>query len=133
MRIRLLAGAAILGALFATGASASTSAPTLHSVSASHRHVVALYSLGIDLAPGRIVVASRARTAPSGKFVQANIRINEPLSGKRAGSLMRMQTRHTVRPGRYYVEVSGTVIGLDCTPKKPCRQNWSNIRRVLVR
>ena len=133
MRKRFLTGAAVLGALIATGVSAASSAPSLRAVSVSHRHVIVVYRLPSDLAPGRVVVATRARTAPSGEFVKANIRFSEPLAGTRVGSGMRMRTRHTVRPGRYFVEVSGVIVGLDCTPKKPCKPHWSNIRRVSVR
>jgi hypothetical protein len=44
----------------------------------------------------------------------------------------RWRTRHRVRPGRYYVQVSGIVLGLDCTPHKPCPIGWSNVPRVVV-
>jgi hypothetical protein len=44
-----------------------------------------------------------------------------------------MRSRHTVGSGRYYAEVSGTVVGLDCTPKRPCPTDWSNIRRVVIK
>jgi len=95
---------------------------------------VVVYTLrSPDLVPGRIVVATRPRTGPSGRFVKANIRLNEQLGGRRFGTGMRMRTRHTLRAGTYYVEISGTVVGLDCTPKKPCKAVWSNVRRISVR
>ena len=31
------------------------------------------------------------------------------------------------------VQVSGVVVGLDCTPTKPCRTDWSNVRRVVIK
>jgi hypothetical protein len=134
MRIRLLAGAVALGAVVASSVPAATPSAYLRSASASGRHVVVVYNLRQpDLAPGRILVATRPRTAPGGQFVKANIRLNEQLSGTRSGTGMRMRTRHTLRPGNYYVEISGIVIGLDCTPKKPCKPVWSNVRRVSVR
>jgi hypothetical protein len=130
---QVLVAAAALGAAIVTAGSAASSAPYLRSATAVHRHVVVVYALG-DLIPSRLVVATRAQTAPNGKFLQSNIRFGEPLGGtKIAGNAYRMKTRHTLARGRYYVEVSGTALGIDCTPKKPCQTNWSNVRRVVVR
>lgn len=130
---KVLVAAAVLGAAIITAASAATSVPHIRSATTANRHVVVVYTLG-ELIPGRLVVAKRAQTMPSGKFVQSNVLFSEPLSGKKVtGGAMRMRSRHTVRRGRYYVEVSGTVVGLDCTPKKPCPTDWSNIRRVVVK
>jgi hypothetical protein len=128
----VLVAAAALGAALVTAASAASSVPYLRSATAANRHVIVVYSLG-ELAPGRLLVATRAQTQPNGRFVQSNIRVNEPLSGKKAASGLRMRTRHALSPGRYYVQVSGTVLGLDCTPKKPCKTDWSNVRRVNVK
>jgi len=130
---QVLVAAAALAAAIVTAASAASSDPYVRSATAVHRHVVVVYTLG-ELIPSRLVVATRAQTASNGKFVQSNIRFSEPLRGtKVAGNAYRMKTRHTLARGRYYVEVSGTVVGLDCTPKKPCPLRWSNVRRVVVR
>jgi len=129
---QVLIAAAALGAALVTGASAGTPTPYLRSAAAANRHVVVTYRLG-DLLPGRILVASSAQRETSGRFVQANVRLNEPLSGTRTASGLRLRTRHALRPGRYYVEVSGTVVGVDCTPRKPCPTDWSNVRRVIVK
>jgi hypothetical protein len=130
---QVLVAAAVLGAAILSAASAATSVPHIRSATTANRHVVVVYTLG-ELIPGRLVVATRAQTQPNGKFVQSNVRFSEPLTGKKvAGGALRMRSRHTVRPGPYYVEVSGTVVGLDCTPKKPCPTDWSNIRRVVVK
>jgi len=129
---QVLIAAAALGAALVTGASAGTPTPYLRSAAAANRHVVVTYRLG-DLLPGRILVASSAQRETSGRFVQANVRLNEPLSGTRTASGLRLRTRHALRPGRYDVEVSGTVVGVDCTPRKPCPTDWSNVRRVIVK
>jgi hypothetical protein len=129
---QVLIAAAALAAALVTAASGATPAPYLRSATALNRHVIVRYTLG-ELLPGRILVATSARRTSSGRFLQANVRLNEPLSGTRTASGLRLRTRHALRPGRYYVEVSGTVVGLDCTPKKPCPANWSNVRRVIVR
>jgi hypothetical protein len=129
---QVLIAAAALGAALVTAASAGTPMPYLRSATAASHHVVVRYSLG-DLVPGRILVATSASREKNGRFVQSNVRLNEPLTGTRTASGLGLRTRHALRPGRYYVEVSGTVIGLDCTPKKPCRTDWSNVRRVTVK
>ncbi|HEY6149066.1 MAG TPA: hypothetical protein VIW19_00985 [Gaiellaceae bacterium] len=131
---QVLVAAAALGAAIVTAAAAATSAPHLRSASSIRRHVVVVYTLGPDTLPGRLVVATRAQTEASGKFVQSNIRFSEALVGTRvAGGAYRMRSRHTLAKGRYYVEVAGTAIGLDCTPKTPCPLHWSNVRRVVVK
>jgi hypothetical protein len=129
---QVLVAAAALGAALVTAVSAASSVPYLRSATAANRHVIVVYSLG-ELVPGRLLVATRAQTQPNGRFVQSNIRVTEPLSGKKVATGLRMRTRHALRPGRYYVQVSGTVLGLDCTPKKPCKTDWSNVRRVVVK
>lgn len=117
----------------ATGAAAATPQPFLRSVGVSRGHVVAVFTRG-DLAPGKIVVAVRPATGRDGSFLRQNVRLKEPIAREtplRGG--YRVRTRHTLWPGRYYVQVSGAVIGLNCTPVKPCPVRWSNIRRVAVR
>ena len=125
--------AALAALCVAAGASAAAPQPFVRSVTASRSHVVAVFTRG-DLAPGKIVVAVRPETGPGGSFLRQNVRLQEPISREtpvRGG--YRVRTRHTLRPGRYYLQVSGVVIGLDCTPVKPCPVHWSNVRRVVVR
>jgi len=129
---QVLLAAAALGAAFVTTVSAASSVPNLRSAVARNRHVVVVYSLG-DLLPGRILVATRAQTAPNGKLLKANVRLNEQLTGTKVANGYRMRTRHTLGTGRYYAQVSGVVVGLDCTPKKPCQTDWSNVRRVVIK
>ena len=129
---KVLVAAAALVAAFANTVSATSPVPNLRSATARSRHVVVVYSLG-ELAPARILVATRATTEPNGRFVTANIRLNEPLTGTKLAGGYRMRTKHALRAGRYYVQVSGVVVGLDCTPKKPCKTDWSNVRRVTVK
>jgi hypothetical protein len=129
---QVLVAAAALGAALLTATSAASSVPYLRSATAVKRHVIVVYSLG-ELAPGRLLVATRAQTQPNGRFVQSNVRVNEPLAGTKVASGLRMRTRHALRRGRYYVQVSGTVLGLDCTLRKPCPTDWSNVRRVVVK
>jgi hypothetical protein len=129
-------GLAALGAAVVIGVSAASSTPYLRSVAASRGHVVAVYTLGgaeSDLRAGRIAVASRAATQADGSFVPANVRVQENLTSvTTVANGYRVRTQHKFRPGRYYVKISGVVLGLDCTPHKPCRELWSNARRVVI-
>jgi hypothetical protein len=135
-RTAILALAAICAALV-TGGSGAASAPYLVSAAASRGHVVAVFTLGggeSDFAPGTIVVAVRPQIQTNGSFLPANVRLQEALTNLKrlAGGSERVRTQHRLKPGRYYVKVSGTQIGLDCTPKNPCKELWSNARRVVI-
>jgi hypothetical protein len=127
---------AALSAALVTAGSGAASVPALLSTAASRGHVVAVFTLGAaesDLAPGRIAVAVRPQTQTDGSFVPANVRVQESMSNiTQVPRGDRVRTRHRLRPGRYYVKVSGTQIGLDCTPKNPCKELWSNARRVVI-
>jgi hypothetical protein len=123
---------AVLGLILLASVQAAVSQPHLRSARARAGHVVIVYTLG-DQAPARIVAASRPATGLGGDFLAKNVRLREALSATtRANGAYRMRTRHTLRPGRYYVHVSATALGLDCTPHKPCPAHWSNTLRVRV-
>jgi len=128
---RAFASALVVGAIV-LGSAAATSLPYLKSAVPHKRHVFVTFTLG-ELAPGRIVLASHARTQPNGAFVTANIVLDEPLKPVKTTAGFRARTAHRLAKGRYWVEVSGLVVGLDCTPHKPCPTDWSNARRVTVK
>ena len=134
-----IVAAAALAAVFLTNVSAATSAaPYLRSVAPSRGHVVAVFTLPAagetpETAPDQIAVAVRPGVQTDGSFVPGNVRVRESLTNvTRVATGLRVRTVHKLRPGRYYVKVSGTVIGLDCTPKLPCKELWSNARRVVI-
>jgi hypothetical protein len=127
---------AICGVLL-TGVASAASAPYLKSTAASRGHVVAVFTLASgelgDMAPAHITVAVKPATQPDGSFVPANVRVRESIAyTTQTPAGTRVRTQHKLRPGRYYVKVSGVVIGLDCTPKFPCKELWSNARRVII-
>jgi hypothetical protein len=122
---------AALGAALLIGVSAASSVPYLRSAGAHRGHVVVVFTLGDD-APGQLVVAVRPTTQTNGALVQANVRLKETMRPVAVSGGVRWQSRHTLRRGLYYVQVSSIVVGLDCTPLKPCRTNWSNVRRVAI-
>jgi hypothetical protein len=123
--------AALAAALVTTAASSASSLPFLRSARASNGHVVVTFAAG-DLVPARLVVAVRRTTAPSGRLLVANTRLNEPLRAVKTPTGYRARTRHALAPGTYYVQVSGAVIMTDCMPKRPCPLDWSNVLRVRV-
>jgi hypothetical protein len=129
-------GLAALGAALLTGISAASSSPALVSAAASRGHVVAVFTFGAqegDLAPGHIAVAAAPAVQLNGSFTSANVRVQEAVSNPaKVANGYRVRTQHKLRPGRYWVKVSAIVIGLDCTPHKPCKELWSNARRVVV-
>ena len=91
-------------------------------------HVVVRFALG-DLAPGRLLFASRAATLNNGKLAAA--KVNEPLRAVKTATGYRARTRHTLPLGRYYVQLSAAVI-TDCIPHRMCPVRWSNVRRVRI-
>ncbi len=129
---RTVAALAALGAALVSGLAAASLNPFLRSVGAKKGHVVAVFTLG-ELAPGKIVVAVRPATGADGALLTENVRLREAIGRTtRVRGGYRFQTRHALRPRRYYVQVSGTVVGLDCTPRKPCPTTWSNVRRLAL-
>jgi hypothetical protein len=138
MRVRLtIVASAALGAALLTGSVGATSAPYLRSATASRGHVVAVFTFDqaetADIAPDHIAVATKVATQSDGSFVTANVRVLETMANPTSTTGgMRARTVHKLRPGRYYVKVSGKSIGLDCTPKLPCKELWSNARRVVI-
>jgi hypothetical protein len=124
---------AVLAAALLPALTAAATVPNLRVVSSRDRHVVALFALG-DLAPGEIAIASDTRTGPDGAFRPASVKLREWMAPRQLqNGLARWRTRHVLRPGVYYVEVSGLVTETDCKPGvHPCREDWSAMRRVVV-
>jgi hypothetical protein len=129
---RAFASALAVGTIVLGSAAAATSLPHLNSAVSHKRHVFVTFTLG-DLVPGHIVVASRRATQPNGAFVKANIVLDEPLKPTKTATGFRARTTHRLKKGRYWVEVSGVVVQVDCTPHKPCRTDWSNSKRITVK
>jgi hypothetical protein len=134
-RSTIVAVAALTAALL-TGISAAASAPYLRSAAASRGHVVAVFTLGAtegDDVPAHIAVAVSLATQADGSFLPAKIRVQEAISATtQTSNGTRVRTLHKLRPGRYYVKVSSKALALDCTPKNPCKELWSNARRVVI-
>jgi hypothetical protein len=127
---------AALAAALVTGISAAASAPYLRSAAASRGHVVAVFTLGGtegDAVQDHIAVAVSLATQADGSFLPAKVRFQESILGAtQTSNGLRVRTQHKLRPGRYYVKVSSKALALDCTPKYPCKELWSNARRVVI-
>ena len=95
-------------------------------------------SVGVDLAPGRIEVATSPRTGPSGAFL-AGVKVRESLTldatTVSATPAVHWQTRAVLPRGTYYVQVSGVMTGgvTSCFPlRSRCLERWSNVRKIVV-
>jgi hypothetical protein len=133
-RSTIVAVAALAAALL-TSISAAASAPYLRSAAASRGHVVAVFTLDAegDAVADHIAVAVSLATQTDGSFLPAKVRVQEAILGAtQTANGMRVRTQHKLRPGRYYVKVSSKALALDCTPKNPCKEHWSNARRVVI-
>lgn len=113
---------------------AAAPVPYLRSVSALHRHVVAVFRLGTDQTARQIVVATSPKTGPNGALLSTNVRLRETIARTtRVAAGTRVVTRHSMRPGRYWVQVSAGATGINCLPAKPCPVSWSNVRSLVIR
>ena len=134
-RSTIVAVAALTAALL-TSISAAASAPYLRSAAASRGHVVAVFTVGGtegDAVQDHIAVAVSLATQADGSFLPAKVRVQESILGAtQTSNGLRVRTQHKLRPGRYYVKVSSKALDLDCTPKYPCKELWSNARRVVI-
>jgi hypothetical protein len=133
VRFRFALGAVVaLGAALPVSVFGASPLPNLRSVGVSRGHVVAVFNVG-DLTPLYVAVASSPRTEPNGAFVPSNLRFREIIGNPQpAGAGLTVRTRHTLSPGRYWVEVSARAVDVDCLPLKPCLERWSNVRLLVV-
>jgi hypothetical protein len=83
-----------------------------------------------------MLVAKRRAVNVDGAVLPKNVRLQETiqLPAPETG-LVRWQSRKTLRPGTYFVQVKAVQTGdvTDCPPKmRNCNDRWSNVRRVVV-
>jgi hypothetical protein len=119
-------------AALAVPAAASADGPRLRSVHAVGRHVEVVFSLGGLARASQIQIAA----ATSSRFAPGAVRLSERIAAapNATTGLVRWRTRGTVKPGRYWVRVSGVDTGeTSCTPKlSDCLAQWSNVLAVTV-
>ena len=123
-------------AALAIPAGASADGPRLRSAHAVGGHVEVIFSLGGLVRASQIQIASGPRPGPGGRFSPGTVRLTERIAAApdAATGIVRWRTRGTLRPGRYWVKVSGVDSGeTGCTPKlSDCLAQWSNMLPVTV-
>jgi len=131
----LLAGVALAAALGVVG-SAAGQVPILRTAAVVHHHVVLELSVS-DLQPVQLTVAKRRAVDANGVLLQRNVRLQERIQlPPSAGGVVHWTSHKTLRRGTYFVQVMAVETGgvTDCLPKLPnCNEQWSNVRRVVVR
>jgi hypothetical protein len=108
----------------------------LRSVKDADGHLVVTFTLGQDLVPGRVVVAT-SRAGLSRPVPGSSVKLREAMhtTPDPATGVARWRTRGSIPAGTYYVEVSGVLsVGVtDCRPRRPdCLMRWSNALRVVI-
>lgn len=133
---RLLAGVAVTAALAAVGPATAASPPILRSATVSRAHVVLELSVG-DLRPAQLTVATRRAVDANGVLLARNVHWRESiLLPATTSAAVRWQSRKTLAPGVYFVQVTAIETGgvTDCPPKQlRCDERWSGVHRVVVR
>jgi hypothetical protein len=86
----------------------------------------------------QLTVANRSTVDGNGAFISTNVRVRETiqLAPPVATGVVRWQSRTTLAPGAYFVQVKAIESGggiTDC-PKflRNCLDRWSNVRRIVV-
>jgi hypothetical protein len=135
MPLRLLV--VVLGVVLMWVPLAAAREPMLLTARPSGGHIVVTFVPG-DLIPAQVEVSTRATRASTGGFVAGNVKIRERMTvvADQAPGTDRYRTRGTVRPGTYYVAVSGALQEPppSCIPlRSRCNERWSNTLQVTVR
>jgi hypothetical protein len=131
----LLAGVALAAALGVVG-SAAGQVPILRTATVAHHHLVLGLSVS-DLRPVQLTVAKRRAVDADGALLQQNVRLRETIQlSPSASGVVLWMSHKALRQGTYFVQVLAVETGgvTDCLPKLPnCNEQWSNVRRVVVR
>ena len=133
----LLAGVVVAVALGVVAQAMGKELPILRSATVHARHVVVQVAVG-DVRPVQLMVATRRTVDNNGALVTNNVRLRETiqLTPPASTGVVRWQSRSTLAPGTYFVQVVAVESGggiTDC-PKflRNCLARWSNVRRIVV-
>jgi hypothetical protein len=110
--------------------------PMLRSAVPSNGHLVVTFVSG-DLVPGEVVVATRGTRATTGGLAGSSVKLRERITARTDPETgqVRYRTRGKVRPGAYFVIVSGFLQDppASCGPiRSHCAERWSNVLRIRV-
>jgi hypothetical protein len=135
MARRLLAGLVVAVALAGVSPAAGGQLPILRSATVRHSHIVLLVTVG-DLRPVELTVARARGVDSNGVLLAANVRFRETIRlAPIAEGVVRWQSRKTLLPGTYFVQVTAVDTGgvTDCPHfQRDCLDHWSSVRRVVV-
>ncbi|SRR5581483_1874059 len=132
---RLLAAVVVSAVLGGVGPAAGGPLPILRSATVVDGRVVLEVSVS-DLRPAQLTVATRRAVDPRGALDRRYVRLQESIQlPSSAYGVTRWQSRRTLAPGVYFVQVTAVDTGgaTDC-PRflRDCLDHWSNVRRVVV-
>jgi hypothetical protein len=124
------------GAMVWTAVAAAAAPPVLRSAVPSNGHLVVTFVSG-DLVPGEVVVATRGTRATTGGLAGSSVKLRERITARTDPETgqVRYRTRGRLRPGRYFVVVSGFLQDPtpSCVPlRSRCGERWSNVLRVRL-
>ena len=109
--------------------------PILRSATVRHSRVVLVVSVG-DLRPVEFAAAKVPAVDSNGALLAANVQFRETIRlAPNAESVARWQSRRTLPPGTYFVQVTAIDTGgvTDCPRfQRDCLDHWSSVRRVVV-
>ncbi len=134
----LLAGVVIAVALGSVAQATGKELPILRSANVHARHVVLEVAVG-DVRPVQLSVANHRDVDANGALVAKNVRRRETIQlTPTTTGVVRWQSRTTLAPGTYFVQVMAVESGggiTDCPTFKlarNCLDRWSNVRRIVV-
>jgi hypothetical protein len=134
IRIATALGLALL--VVTAAAAASGSSPEVTAVAQQRGHVLVTFALGDLASAGEARVSSRPAKGSNGALLKRYVKLSEAIRTQAdpATGLIHWRSRAALRPGQYYVQVSGVDSGVtSCVPaRETCGLTWSAVFRVRV-
>jgi hypothetical protein len=134
IRIATALGLALL--VVTAAAAASGSSPEVTAVAQQRGHVLVTFALGDLASAGQARVASRPAKGSDGALLQRYVKLSEVIRAQAdpATGLIHWRSRGALRPGQYYVQVSGVDSGVtSCIPvRATCGLTWSKVFRLRI-
>jgi hypothetical protein len=133
-RIATALGVALL--VVTPAAAASGSSPEVTAVKQQRGHVLVTFALGDLATAGEARVSSRPARGADGALLRPYVKLSEAIRTQAdpATGLIHWRSRGVLRPGLYYVQVSGVESGVtSCIPvRATCGMTWSKVSRLRI-
>jgi hypothetical protein len=117
-------------------AAASGGSPELTAVAQKQSHVLVTFSLGDLSAPAEARISTRAAVGANGALLRQYVKLHEAIhaTADPTTGIVHWKSRGVLRPGLYYVQVSGVAAGVtSCVPvRSTCGLEWSNVKRLRM-